>query len=137
MAAMSMTTNAMAAEITPAIQSETHATPTPAAEPATEPVIESATEPATPAPPETEAPQPETPAETDSPETEPSQTETSLPEITTPEPVFSSGPETSVKPSKTTQSQKGASNTRKRAQVKTIRQRNQKNTSQKTLQIQM
>ena len=140
MAAMSMTTNAMAADITPAIQSETHATPTPAAEPATEPVTESATEPATSAPPETEAPQPETPAEpdppqteapetetpqpetpaetdppeTDSPETEPSQTETSLPEITTPEPVFSSGPETSVKPSKTTQSQKGASNTRKK-----------------------
>ena len=40
MAAMSMTTHAMAADITPAVQSETPATPTPAAEPATEPVTE-------------------------------------------------------------------------------------------------
>ena len=83
MAAMSMTTNAMAADITPAIQSETHATPTPAAEPATEPVTEPATEPETPAPPETEAPQPETPAETDPPQTEAPETE--APETETPE----------------------------------------------------
>ena len=104
MAAMSMTTNAMAADITPAVQSETPATPTPAAEPATEPVTEPATEPETPAPPETEAPQPETPAETDPPQTEVSETEkpeTEAPQPETPaetDPPETEAPETEPTP---------------------------------------
>ena len=104
MAAMSMTTNAMAADITPAVQSETPATPTPAAEPATEPVTEPATEPETPAPPETEAPQPETPAETDPPQTEAPETEapeTEAPQPETPaetDPPETEAPETEATP---------------------------------------
>ena len=109
MAAMSMTTNAMAADITPAVQSETPATPTPAAEPATEPVTEPATEPETPAPPETEAPQPETPAETNPPQTEAPETEapeTEPPETEAPEteapqpetPAETDSPETEATP---------------------------------------
>ena len=104
MAAMSMTTNAMAADITPAVQSETPATPTPAAEPATEPVTEPATEPETPAPPETEAPQPETPAETDPPQTEAPETEapeTEAPQPETPaetDPSETEAPETEATP---------------------------------------
>ena len=104
MAAMSMTTNAMAADITPAVQSETPATPTPAAEPETEPVTEPATEPETPAPPETEAPQPETPAETDPPQTEAPETEapeTEAPQPETPaetDPPETEAPETEATP---------------------------------------
>ena len=104
MAAMSMTTNAMAADITPAVQSETPATPTPAAEPATEPAIEPATEPETPAPPETEAPQPETPAETTPPQTEAPETEapeTEAPQPETPaetDPPETEAPETEATP---------------------------------------
>lgn len=104
MAAMSMTTNAMAAEITPAVQSETPATPTPAAEPATEPAIEPTTEPETPAPPETEAPQPETPAETNPPQTEAPETEapeTEAPQPETPaetDPPETEAPETEATP---------------------------------------
>ena len=104
MAAMSMTTNAMAADITPAVQSETPATPTPAAEPATEPAIEPTTEPETPAPPETEAPQPETPAETNPPQTEAPETEapeTEAPQPETPaetDPPETEAPETEATP---------------------------------------
>ena len=104
MAAMSMTTNAMAADITPAVQSETPATPTPAAEPPTEPATEPATEPETPAPPETEAPQPETPAETNPPQTEAPETEapeTEAPQPETPaetDPPETEAPETEATP---------------------------------------
>ena len=104
MAAMSMTTSTMAADITPAVQSETPATPTPAAEPETEPVTEPATEPETPAPPETEAPQPETPAETDPPQTEAPETEapeTEAPQPETPaetDPPETEAPETEATP---------------------------------------